>query len=167
MYPGCSWLSLFLFSYLCDSSLCCPVCSVVETRDGFKSIISLKRKEAFHFLQTTVKNAFLMSSLCPVFLIFLVFLLYHDAKHTANRSKMHYGAAGWFLIWFGFFLWELVRHCRSAWGRYKRPNPPLRLLSHSCSFFFLPATWHLCSEDFRLVSPHAMCWLFTFLPYIK
>lgn len=53
-----SWVSLavtFLFSYLCDSSLCCPVCSVVETRGGFKSIISLKRKEAFHFLQTTVK----------------------------------------------------------------------------------------------------------------
>lgn len=46
-------------------------------------------------------NAFLMSSLCLVFLISLVFRLYHDATHTTNGGKTHYWRAGWFsdLIW--------------------------------------------------------------------
>lgn len=81
-------------------------------------------------------NGFLMSSLCPVFLIFLVFLLYHDANILQTRAKCITGQLADF--WFDLtFLGERVRHCRTAWGRLKKdPTVPFAYFHSVISFSF-------------------------------
>lgn len=146
---GCHF---FLFYAILLSAVQCSVLwkhQIVPTRSYLQ-----KEKDHSTFCKHPL-NGFLMSSLCPVFLIFLVFLLYHDANILQTRAKCITGQLADF--WFDLtFLGERVRHCRTAWGRLKkRPNRAHRLLSLCYFFFFLPAAWNLCSEDFRLVSPYA------------
>lgn len=103
-------------------------------------------------------NGFLMSSLCPLFWLFLVFLLYHGA----NKSKMHYWTDGWFLIWFDCSRKLGLGLAKKPGEVKKRPNCALRWLSFCFSFSFLPTTWSLCSEAFRLASEcHVVCFAST------
>lgn len=171
MHIKCIWMWLavpfFFFSYSCDSSLCCPVCSAVEMPDSRNLIISLEREGPFHFLQTSVKCFPDVLTLSCVSVSFPCRPSLSWRKHTTNKREMRCWTAGWFLIWFDFSR-RMAQALQNSLGEVKkRPGRGPRLLSLSYSFFFLPAAWNLCSKDFGLVSPSAWVWSFMFLPLLQ